>query len=252
MSIYRVVKDRGNPYVMINKCAIVDNSLSYKAKGILMYLLSKPDNWQVYEKEIVKHSTDGRDAVRSGLQELVKAGYIKRDPKRNERGQFKGYEYSVYEVPHRSGKPDFGKPDIGKLALNNKGPKINNEITKERYYYFFEGANKVSCSQLPKEGLIYFIAQYHKHFNKPHKKIKQETIEKCLGILDRLVVGNIEDDYGNCCITETLEELKLMIDKYFDTEFKEVTDYSLPHFCSEKLLTNLWCKYLKDREERAC
>lgn len=98
MAIFRVRKNKDNPYIMINKFGIYDNRLSYKAKGILVYLLSRPDNWIFYEDEIVSHSSDGKDSVRSGIKELINYGYITRQKKR-EAGKFAGYEYIVYEAP---------------------------------------------------------------------------------------------------------------------------------------------------------
>ena len=44
-TIFRVDKDKQNPYVIINKQVFEDPSISLKAKGVIGYLLSKPDNW---------------------------------------------------------------------------------------------------------------------------------------------------------------------------------------------------------------
>lgn len=124
----RGIKDRNNPYVMIRKEPLKDNKLSWKAKGILSYLLSLPDDWQIYETELVKHSTDGRDSLKSGISELLEAGYIERIEKRNEKGHFKGYNYTVFEIPHRNGKPDIGKTNIGKPDIG-KPVTTNNDFT---------------------------------------------------------------------------------------------------------------------------
>ena len=101
MSIYRIKKDKDNPYVMVNKALSGNHRLSWKAKGIMLYLLSLPDNWQVYESEITKHATDGIRATRSGIKELIAAGYIHRIQKRTETSQFAGYEYVVHESPQK-------------------------------------------------------------------------------------------------------------------------------------------------------
>lgn len=129
MSVYRIRKDRNNPYVMINKTFVHDERLSYKAKGILLYLLSRPDDWQVYEIEIMKHAKDGRDSVRGGIKELIEAGYIDRAQKRDENGKFVGYNYDVFEVPTEDGKSDNGKPDIGESNTTKYRNKLSNEVT---------------------------------------------------------------------------------------------------------------------------
>lgn len=99
MSTYRVHKGKENPYVMLDKTSVNDSSLSWKAKGILVYLLSKPDDWRVIESDIVKHARDGRDSVRAGLRELERAGYIVRAQEHGQDGKFQMVSYEVYERP---------------------------------------------------------------------------------------------------------------------------------------------------------
>ena len=47
-----------------------------------------------------KHSSDGRDSLRTGIKELERAGYIHRTRRRNEKGQLREYEYEVFEQPN--------------------------------------------------------------------------------------------------------------------------------------------------------
>jgi hypothetical protein len=98
VAILRVVKG-AHPYVVMDKHFIEDKRLSNKAKGIMSYVLSKPDNWQIRISDIVNNSKDGKEAVASGLNELEKTGYIHRKLKRSENGRFQEYETTVYEVP---------------------------------------------------------------------------------------------------------------------------------------------------------
>lgn len=137
-------KKRVNPFVQIDKTMLSDENISWKAKGILSYLLSKPDGWVTYITDIEKRSADGRDSVRSGIQELEDAGYIMRKRIR-EKGQFKGWEYEVYEVPDIGktengktengkadvGKSDFGKTDVGKSNTSNNDSSNNDLSNKE-------------------------------------------------------------------------------------------------------------------------
>lgn len=102
-NIIRVVKDKENPYTMINGYFTKDKRLSYKAKGILVYLLCMPDDWEVMVVDLIKRSTDGKKAVYSGLQELIEMGYMTRETMRKTEGSQKGQvdhiEYKVYEMP---------------------------------------------------------------------------------------------------------------------------------------------------------
>ncbi|EOR20410.1 phage replication protein [Clostridium sartagoforme AAU1] len=97
MAIFRTVKNKN--YSIMHNGFLTDNRLSMKAKGLLAYFLSKPDDWEFYSNEITKNCRDGKDSIATGIKELVNVGYIERFYKRNENGRFEGgYEYLVYET----------------------------------------------------------------------------------------------------------------------------------------------------------
>jgi len=114
-SIIRVQKHKG--FSIISNVHLNDDRLSWKAKGILTYLLSKPDDWQVYVRDLVKRSTDGRDAVYSGLKELSVCGYVVSETMRNEKGKITGTAYYIIENPGFSPHTDF--PDTVKPDTEN-------------------------------------------------------------------------------------------------------------------------------------
>jgi len=94
-------KAKVQKFTQIDNASIYDASISWKAKGILLHILSRPDNWQFYESEMCNHATDGRDSLRSGIKELEAAGYLVRTRVRGEKGYLKEYEYLVYETPQK-------------------------------------------------------------------------------------------------------------------------------------------------------
>ncbi|MGX0516604.1 DnaD domain protein [Staphylococcus hominis] len=130
MAVFRVYKESGN-FVTVHKKFIHDDNLSWKAKGILLYLLSRPDDWRIYETELNKHSSDGRDSLRTGIKELEQAGYIHRTRRRNEKGQLREYEYQVFEQPNQIGKTYVGKTNIGKSNTTNNNSTNNNNTNNE-------------------------------------------------------------------------------------------------------------------------
>jgi len=130
MSIIRVSKNKDNPYVMIDKTAISDERLSWKAKGVLAYLLSLPDNWEIYVTEIEKHSTDGEKSLRSGLKELEDAGYLEKEIIRDSTGKFSGSAYVVYERPTVSPKAECRKTERRKPTTTNNDLN-NNKLTNK-------------------------------------------------------------------------------------------------------------------------
>lgn len=62
--------------------------------------------------DVANQSTEGRDAVITAVNELMKHGYVERIEHR-ETGRFKSYEYLVYEVP-KSVVPSDDKSLTGK------------------------------------------------------------------------------------------------------------------------------------------
>jgi len=97
MATIRAVKNKD--YVVATKILFEDPRLSFKAKGIAIYLLGKPDNWEANVTDLAKHSTTKRDAIYAGLEELINAGYMKKEQKRDSKGSFAGYNYILYETP---------------------------------------------------------------------------------------------------------------------------------------------------------
>ncbi len=98
MTIFKI-KTRQNPYVILDKTFLTQKNLSWKAKGLLAYLLSLPSDWEIHVNELVKHAKDGRDAVYTAIRELKQAGYIIQTTKRSNTGRFSKHDYGVFELP---------------------------------------------------------------------------------------------------------------------------------------------------------
>jgi len=64
-----------------------DNRLSFKARGILAMLMSHTQGWSLSINTIAKQNQEGKDAIRSAVQELEKYGYLYRTQV-NEGGRF--------------------------------------------------------------------------------------------------------------------------------------------------------------------
>jgi len=96
MAIFKNMQE--NNFAIIPNNLLGDENLSWKAKGVLSYLLSLPTDWKIYTEEIAKHSTDGIDSLNSAIRELINLGYIERVQLKGEKGRFGGYEYSVYQT----------------------------------------------------------------------------------------------------------------------------------------------------------
>jgi hypothetical protein len=98
--INRLQKNSQNPYTMVHNGIIRNPSLSWKAKGIMLYFLSRPDDWTFYEKEVIRNAADGVSSYRAGLKELEAHGYLKRTQVKDELGKFSHVLYEVFEAPN--------------------------------------------------------------------------------------------------------------------------------------------------------
>lgn len=137
-------RKRKSDFVMIQNSMFEDNRLSWKAKGLLGYLLTKPDNWTVRVTDLVKHSTDGEKAVRSAIKELKTYGYLIFHRTKKKDGKWGGTVWEYDDVPMfeeeeeqtpKTQEPqgiepcaDFGHVDKGRAENRHaeKGTHISN------------------------------------------------------------------------------------------------------------------------------
>jgi DNA-binding MarR family transcriptional regulator len=129
MSIIRVER-MSQPYTMIANATLQDTSVSLEARGLLTYLLSKPDTWAVVVTWLQVEMNVGRVKLNSIIKELENAGYIKTQVIRED-GQILRYERIVYESPTAISKPVISKPVISKPAISKPASTRNTPI-KER------------------------------------------------------------------------------------------------------------------------
>lgn len=108
MSIMRVHKT--NNFTVMSNYHFKEKKMSLKAKGLLSLMLSLPDDWDYSISGLASLSKDGKDSVMSALGELEKFGYLSRQRIVNDKGQFAGVEYNIYEEPQPQ-KPNAEKPN---------------------------------------------------------------------------------------------------------------------------------------------
>jgi hypothetical protein len=104
--------------IVSNELLAEKNPLSWEATGLLIYLLSKPDNWNVSIAALTNIGKCGKNKIESILKELKQLGYIV--GKRHCTGK---YNYYVYDTPQ---SPEFTpKPENQVMA---KKPKPENPV----------------------------------------------------------------------------------------------------------------------------
>lgn len=142
MPIRRQKRDKH--FSIVSNDILDDSRMSFKARGLLTYMLSKPDDWEFYTKELVTHSQkDGISSIQSALSEMELAGYLKRIKKRGEKGKFSSQDWLISDKPEfspQTGFPHVDKPQLEKPHVDNpqllstdstKTELTNNSINQE-------------------------------------------------------------------------------------------------------------------------
>lgn len=121
MAVFRV--ERTRDYTVMSNHHLKNKDLSLKAKGLLSQMLSLPENWDYTLAGLSAINRESKDAIRSAVNELEKAGYIRRRQTVDRRGKFSGNEYIIYEQPSSaspsSGFPTTGNPSTEKPSSEN-------------------------------------------------------------------------------------------------------------------------------------
>lgn len=123
-------------FTILPNSTFEDPNISWAAKGLLGYIVSRPQNWHVYAKQLSKvykgeKKGNGLDATWNLLKELRNTGYIVYQKSRNEKGQWI-HKYHVYPMPVRQLQkmfPDRDYPGMDDPGLGNPGILTRKEGT---------------------------------------------------------------------------------------------------------------------------
>ena len=128
-----ILKKRVNSdFTCVHNAFIRDRSLSIAAKGLLLVMLSLPENWNFSISGLQSIVPDGKDKVSSTLKILEKMGYLRRTRVTNDKGVVTDWEYCFSDEPVfrddeddengsavPSSSPQSGKPDVEEKKEDN-------------------------------------------------------------------------------------------------------------------------------------
>lgn len=175
---------RGTNFTMISNTGLNDKNISWKAKGLLAYMLSLPDDWQFYETELINHTTDGRDSTRTALKELEENGYLVRQQKRNEGGKFAQVDWMVYDEPAFEEPPTETPSTVNPTLLNTNKLNTNKTLSGKPD----EQPLKVCKTNVYKEIISYLNEKAGKSFSYKSKTNQSQ-------INGRMSEGRTVDDF---------------------------------------------------------
>lgn len=139
MSIIRVNKRKG--FFVAPNQPFNDKNLSWEARGVMGYLLSKPDGWQCKNYDLANQTAAGEYVISRILKELKEFGYLYRYRKSDGRGKIK-WMTEIYEMP--SANPHFTK---GQSFDDRKSQSSKESIVEKPH----DKVNTDSSKDLPQE-----------------------------------------------------------------------------------------------------
>ena len=112
-------------------------TLSLRAKGLWVFLQSKPDGWSFSVDRISNQTKEGKSAIQSAMRELEKHGLLLRIPRKNEKGQWSGYDYILSEKPLAENRSTDSRLTENIVTLSNKDNSNKDNSKKEKEYNIY-------------------------------------------------------------------------------------------------------------------
>ena len=185
MSVFRINKTQN--YTVMSNHHFKEKKMSLKAKGLLSLMLSLPDDWDYSISGLATLSKDGKDSIMSALAELEKFGYLTRTRLTNEKGQFAGVEYNIFEIPQPK-NPISEKPNEENENSENpnaeNSPQLNTNLTNHLFNELFT----LLSTNDPE--LIALYREYIQMRDKINSPLTEIGLEKLIERAKRLSKGN--------------------------------------------------------------
>ena len=216
MSVFKIEKNSN--YTVMSNYHLRDRDLSYKAKGLLSFMLSLPEDWDYSLAGLCSISKESKDGIRSILKELQEHRYLEIEKVRGEKGYFE-YNYLIYEMPYsinlenQQNNPDMENPylDIPSMEIPTQ---INTDIINTKEKIDKDDKTKISSFFVPEEHNILTleliergyinendiqIFYYDKLFNQllEENNTYQDLIQIIHYIVPRVVKRDFKDEDGN-------------------------------------------------------
>ena len=128
-SVYKGCRRKG--FTTVYRTVAQDKRLSLKARGLFLLLQSLPEDWNYTISGLASMAGTGKDQIRSGLDELLRVGYLVMEQSQDQTGKFSKNVFILQEeAPPLSGNPITVFPMTGKPSTENPTEQ-NNIYTKQ-------------------------------------------------------------------------------------------------------------------------
>ena len=122
-------------YTMVSQRIMKDKSLSLTERGMLLTLLSLPDNWHLTIVGLGQILPDGKEKIAKTLNSLIEKGYVTREQNRGNRGQFDSTNLEVHETPvltsHSDPDNDYDKNEHQQTTSSSPCPENPDTVNRD-------------------------------------------------------------------------------------------------------------------------
>lgn len=215
MAVFKVEKIKN--YTIMSNHHLQNKNLSLKAKGLLSYMLSLPEDWDYSLAGLEANCKESKTSLRTALNELKKNGYViiekmyanKTKSKRIE------YVYNIFEEPRL--EPGIQKQDMENLDLDFQGVEFNTQQNTNKQSIkeqidkddktklpnnIFEDSHNYLTIELIDRGYILKTDSQIYYYDNLFKKLLQEhelgdLLMIIHYIIPRVLERDFNDEYGN-------------------------------------------------------
>lgn len=120
-------------FTQIPNAWVRDERLSFKARGLLVLILSHTAGWSLSINTLAKQNQEGKDAIRAAINELEMLGYLSRS-QQNENGRF---GESIWTTNDPADIPSSENPP-------SENPTTKKNIIKEEQTKEYKKSTKIS------------------------------------------------------------------------------------------------------------
>ena len=189
MPVFRVEKNKG--YTVMSNYHLRDKALSLKAKGLLSQILSLPEDWDYTLSGLCHINRESKDAIRSAVNELERAGYIERHQTTDTSGKFSSNEYIIHEspisLPPSLDKPLSENPTTGKPTSENPTQLNKDRVTKDQSITDPSSTHSILSLSPPLTGTA--------TASPPERKRTEAATQSAVEIYRDIIKENIEYDH---------------------------------------------------------
>jgi hypothetical protein len=149
-------------YTKVSNALIQNKELSWKARGLLAYILSLPDNWEIHVSFLSDQSPNGKESVKSAIKELKALGYLHLETiKDSKSGKIVTTRWTAFDDPAdnknlpqllmvENQRPETRSPVLPEAGNPVAGePATTKEIQKERKLHDIADAEAPVIEDIP-------------------------------------------------------------------------------------------------------